>query len=163
LLRTFAASLKDQEVSLRIGGTGPLLSQLMRLSDELGISDQVSFLGSLSRDDVAREMQRANCFVLSSNYETFGVVLIEALASGLPLIATRCGGPEDIVNASNGKLVDVGSVEQLASAMCYVKNNINKYSWDILRNEASSLYSARAFVKKVINFYERAIEKNSYY
>jgi hypothetical protein len=45
--------------------------------------------------------------------------------------------------------------------MRYVKNNIAKYNLDALRNEASSLYSARAFVKKAINFYERAIEKNT--
>jgi glycosyltransferase involved in cell wall biosynthesis len=161
LLRAFAAAFKGHDASLRIGGSGPLLSRLIKLSVELDLSSQVMFLGLLSRDDVVREMQNANCFVLSSNYETFGVVLIEALVSGLPLISTRCGGPEDIINADNGILVDVGSVEQLASAMRYVKNNIAKYNLDALRNEASSLYSARAFVKKAINFYERAIEKNT--
>jgi glycosyltransferase involved in cell wall biosynthesis len=163
LLRAFAAAFKGQDVSLRIGGNGPLLAQLMKLSSGLGLFDQVIFLGSISRDDVVCEMQRANCFILPSNYETFGVVLIEALASGLPLIATRCGGPEDIINSGNGILVDVGSVEQLASAMCYVKNNISKYNQDTLRNEASSLYSANAFVKKATDFYERSIEKNSNY
>jgi len=163
LLRSFAAGFKNQQAYLRIGGDGPLRRKLIRLARELGILGQVFFLGHLSRDDVVGEMQRANCFVLPSNYETFGVVLIEALASGLPLIATRCGGPEDIVNAGNGRLVDVGSVEQLASAMRYVKNNITKYSRDTLRNEASTHYSASAFVKKAIDFYERAIEKNSSY
>ena len=163
LLRSFAAGFKNQQAYLRIGSDGPLRRKLIRLARELGILGQVFFLGHLSRDDVVGEMQRANCFVLPSNHETFGVVLIEALASGLPLIATRCGGPEDIVNAGNGRLVDVGSVEQLASAMRYVKNNITKYSRDTLRNEASSHYSASAFVKRAIDFYERAIEKNSNY
>lgn len=163
LLHAFSSRFKNEEVSLKIGGVGPDLLKLKNLARDLGISHQVFFLGHLSRVDVVQEMRRANCFVLSSNYETFGVVLIEALASGLPLIATRCGGPEDIVNAGNGILVDVGSVEQLASSMRYVKNNITKYNRDTLFNEANSLYSARAFVKKAIDFYERAIEKNSNY
>jgi len=163
LIRSFAAIFKNKHVYLKIVGDGPLRSKLIQLSRELGIISQVFFLGPLNRADVVSEMQNTNCFVLSSNHETFGVVLIEALASGLPLIATRCGGPEDIVNAGNGRLVDVGSVEQLASAMRYVKNNITKYSRDTLRNEASTHYSASAFVKKAIDFYERAIEKNSSY
>ncbi len=53
-----------------------------------------------------KEMQEANCFVLPTRYEAFGAVLIEAMATGLPVIATRSGGPDHIVTEENGLLID---------------------------------------------------------
>jgi len=99
----------------------------------------------------------ADCFVLPSRYETFGVVLIEALASGLPLIATKCGGPEDIVNCGNGVLVEIDNVELLAEAMRALKRNKHKYDANRLREEAILRFGEAAFVNNVLPIYEAAI------
>ena len=80
------------EFKLRLAGKGSLREQLQKRAVTLGIQERVSFLGRLSRQDMLAEMQGANCFVLPSRYEAFGVVLIEAMATGLPVIATRSGG-----------------------------------------------------------------------
>jgi L-malate glycosyltransferase len=118
LIRAFAARFRDQaKVRLVIGGDGPEKEALAVLAACCGISDKVRFLGALSRDGVRSAMWNANALVVSSHHETFGVVLIEALSTGLPVIATKCGGPEDIVTPEVGILVEPGDVEQLVDAL----------------------------------------------
>jgi glycosyltransferase involved in cell wall biosynthesis len=159
LLKSFASGFRGTSEQLRIGGDGPLIKNLITLAEELGIIDQVQFLGHLSREEVSSEMRQAHCFILPSNHETFGVVLIEALASGLPLLATKCGGPEDIINDGNGLLVDVGSQDQLTDAMNFIKINHRKYNSNDLRTEALAKFGEHAFVKNACAMYEKGIKK----
>src|SRR5699024_9955006 len=92
-------------------------ANLLKLVRVLKIEEQVVFLGPLTREQVKEEVSSADAFVLSSKYETFGVVLIEALALGKPVIATKCGGPESIVTPEVGYLVENNSEEELSKAM----------------------------------------------
>jgi glycosyltransferase involved in cell wall biosynthesis len=154
LLESFASSFKNKNVVLKIGGGGILEIQLKELSKKLNIETQVEFLGILDHSNVKSEMDSADCFVLSSDYETFGVVLIEALACGLPIIATKSGGPEDIINNGNGILVDINEQKQLASAMEDVYKNINNYNAQILREEAKDRFGKDIFVENVTKYYD---------
>lgn len=121
LVQAFARAFGHRpDVCLEIGGDGPQRDELESLAANLGVSGAVRFLGVLSPADVREAMWRANVFVLSSYVETFGVVLIEAMATGLPVIATRCGGPEHLIRDSLGCLVDPGSADQLARALASV-------------------------------------------
>lgn len=156
LLHTFSEKFRGLNVRLRIVGEGALRPILEELTKELGIRRQVSFLGRLHRSAVRDEMYRANCFVLPSKYETFGVVLSEALACGIPLIATRCGGPEDIVNQGNGMLVDVDSSEQLGFALNHMLKNSAQYDRELLSNEAHARFSNKAFVKNATTLYNKS-------
>lgn len=158
LIKAFAESFTDDPaVKLNIVGDGPLLPLLKDQAIKLGVGEQVIFSGRLSREGVRQAMLDADCFVLPSRYETFGVVLIEALASGLPLIATKCGGPEDIVNCGNGVLVEIDNVELLAEAMRALKRNKHKYDANRLREEAILRFGEAAFVNNVLPIYEAAI------
>lgn len=159
LITTFAKLYKNTNKKLVLIGNGILENTLKELTVELDINKQVSFLGRLSRERVCAEMLKADCFVLTSNYETFGVVLIEALASGLPLIATKCGGPEDIVNSGNGILIDVNNQIQLENAMIKIINNYKQYDKEKLRAEAQHRFGEKAFVDNALSFYEKGIKK----
>ena len=154
LLRAFAARFRgDPGVSLRIGGDGPIKEDLIALCRRLSIAHKVQFLGALSRTEVRGEMWSANAFVLASFRETFGVVLIEALATGLPVIATRSGGPEDIVSDEVGILVKPGHVDELSQAMQQLRNNprptrrglhdwtSNRYSEAVLASALQDIYA----------------------
>lgn len=118
ILRAFAAVFRgNPNIALAIGGDGPMRTLLMRLATDLEISSQVQFLGRLTREGVLDAMRQSDIFVLASKYETFGVVLIEALAMGLKVIATKCGGPDDIILDDDGILVPVDDVGALSAAM----------------------------------------------
>ncbi|PQP32811.1 glycosyltransferase family 4 protein, partial [Desulfobacteraceae bacterium SEEP-SAG10] len=110
------------------------MKRLQKLAQDLGIGDCVTFLGKLDRTQVLKEMNQCQAFVLSSEFETFGVVVIEALSQGKPVIATRCGGPEEILHAGNGILVQKNDKKSLADAMVCLRNDYLNYDSDCIRD-----------------------------
>lgn len=117
-IKGFAELCKtNDDVKLILVGDGPQKDALKKLVDELHLTGRVEFAGRLDRHAIKEVFAKSDCFVLMSRSETFGVVYIEAMACGLPVIATRCGGPESFVNENNGILVDVDSIDQLVEAM----------------------------------------------
>ncbi len=160
LLNAFAFNFKgNSKVQLKIGGNGPLRKQLEKQIKDIGIERQVIFTGQLSRDIVLWEMQNCDVFVLPSIVETFGVVLIEALALGKPVVATKCGGPEDIVNQDNGILVPTKDVPALTEAMSSIYLNIDKYEASLIRNDCLSRFGKDAFVKRLRSIYTSIQDK----
>ena len=103
--------------TLRICGKGPVMTKLERLTAEHGLEDRVQLPGRI--DDVAGEMERASIFALSSRFEGFPMVLLEAMGKGLPVVAFECPtGPADMVaDGSSGVLVPDGDVGSFAQAL----------------------------------------------
>ena len=129
LLRAFAQGFGSlQDVFLEIGGDGPHREELMELASCLGVGHRVRFSGMLSRDQVREAMWNANLFVCSSYKETFGLVLLEAIATGLPIVTTKCGGPEEFVQSCNGLLTNPGDINGLEAAMLKVFNDYEYYT-----------------------------------
>jgi len=152
LLRAFSVlSKKIPNIKLNIIGDGKIKDDLVRLCGELKVQNQVDFLGFKTRDFIKKEMLNSNLFVLSSKYETFGVVLIEALACGLPVIASNCGGPESIINDSNGKLFEVGNYIQLAEKI--EEALATKYDRKKIHADCLKLYGSKTFANKMIKLY----------
>jgi len=115
LLSAFAR-LGDAEARLVILGEGPERPRLAAEAFALGISGRVDMPGFVA--DVASRLDAARVFALSSKREAFGLACVEALAHGLPVVATDCGGPAEIIAApAHGALAPVGDVEALARAL----------------------------------------------
>ena len=124
LLRAFdRAFAGDESVVLDIVGDGKERPRLESLARAMQQRHRITFLGSLDTDGVVKALERSHCCVSSSDVETFGVTLIEALATGVPVIATRSGGPQDIVTSECGHLVPVGDEAALADAMRQVHSD----------------------------------------
>lgn len=158
LIKSFEKIAKlNHNVYLNIAGSGYMKKYLESLVKKLDIQKQVNFLGRITQERVREEIMKSDCFVLSSNFETFGVVLIEALACGLPLITTKCGGPEDIVNEQNGILIDVENQLQLEDAMMTMYKNASKYDKQKLRSDAKDRFGEKAFIKNAMKYYEVGI------
>jgi glycosyltransferase involved in cell wall biosynthesis len=105
-------------VSLLVVGDGPDRGQLERTSTELGLDDRVRFVGGRSREDVLRILSAADAAILSSRWENFPHLVVEALAVGTPVIATAVGGvPEIVHDGENGLLVPAGDPDALAEAI----------------------------------------------
>ncbi len=117
LLEALALVRRRREAELDIVGDGELRSGLRARAAELGLLDAVRFHGELPKEEVARLMAQADLFVLPSLHETFGCVLIEAMASGLPSVATRVGGVPEVLPPEAGPLVAPRDPEALAEAI----------------------------------------------
>jgi glycosyltransferase involved in cell wall biosynthesis len=157
-----AVSLLKQRTTtsflVRLAGRGPLRTALEKQAGKLGVNDRVRFLGRISREEMQVEMQRASCFVLPSRYEAFGAVLIEAMATGLPVIATRSGGPESIVTRENGLLVDPENAEQLADAMEQMITTCNNYSAGTIRARTMERYGQGRVMKQYNQLFLQLLE-----
>jgi glycosyltransferase involved in cell wall biosynthesis len=101
LLRALA-QLPGRE--LELVGDGPLRRRYEELARELGVADRVRFTGVLTKPELAERMQTARLFVLASRFENNPVVVLEALTSGLPVVAMRVGGLPELVDGTNGLL-----------------------------------------------------------
>jgi glycosyltransferase involved in cell wall biosynthesis len=161
LLRAFAAAFAGAEsVRLDIVGDGPERTRLEHLAWSSGIGEQATFHGRLDRVGVRTVLWSAHCCVSASRVETFGVTLIEALATGLPSIATRSGGPEDIVTPESGHLVPVDDVPALAEAMrgVFAARALWGQRTAALRALAERRYSTAAIVEELGEVYRAALE-----
>ena len=117
LIRATASLNKEGvEVNLALAGQGPLENRLRDLVADLGIGSHVEFLGVL--DEIPQLLAQSKLFVLSSNYEGLPMTILEAMAAGVPVIATRVGGIPDVIeDGGNGVLVNPGDVDGLAAAV----------------------------------------------
>jgi len=125
LFRAIALIRQVRPVRLLVLGEGKERTNLERLAAELGIQNDVSMPGFV--DNPFAFMAKASVFVLSSAWEGFGNVIVEALACGCPVVSTDCGGPREILdNGRYGRLVPSGDPEALAKAILETLNDPDK-------------------------------------
>ncbi len=119
-------SSQRQDFVLDVVGDGPNRSEYEQLAKDLGLNNMVKFHGRQA--EIVEFIRECDFFVLPSLYENFGVVYIEAMACGKPVIATNAGGPREIVNDDVGILVPPKDVKALKEAIEYMLDNYQNYS-----------------------------------
>lgn len=149
---------KNEKVKLTIFGEGPERARLEELINIHNLGDKVALMGMKSRNEIAGHLKESDCFILTSRSETFGVAYIEALASGVPVIATKCGGPECFVNESNGLLVPVDDVNSVMNAMERIYNDIEKYDREAISKEVRERFSPESIASSLISIYKDIIK-----
>ena len=146
---------KYTDVKLVIGGGGSAKTKVEQWVEEHGISKYVEFTGALDRKQVIQEMQSCDCFVLPSRYETFGVVYVEAMACGKPVIAVANGGPDDFVKPFNGFLIEP-DVKELVQAFYEMIGHLtrgNYYQEEKISNYIKSKFSYEAIAEQLEAIY----------
>lgn len=141
---------KYPQVKFIIGGKGPEREKLEEEARELSVSEKVVFAGFIPDDELKAYYAAANVFALPSLYEGFGVVYVDALTNGVPVVTTRCGGPEDIVTEENGFLVPIRDEKAFAEALIAallktwdhqrIKKDAERYDWKNVIEEYKSIY-----------------------
>ncbi len=159
LLEAVSRLSREIPVSLTIVGDGPIEPDLRRRVEELQLGAMVTFLGNLPLDQVAEQMRRADIFCLPSIRESGGAVLLEAAASGLPLVAVNYGGPAEIVDEEIGHLVPADGPEPLIAGLVETLRDVarnpepwrqrgrkarkraeQEYGWESRMNTALGIY-----------------------
>lgn len=160
LVKAFYQAAFDINVQLKIIGKGPEFENLQCQIESLGLNKQIKLLGFLNRNQISKVMQKSNVFVLASRSETFGVAYIEAMLSGLPVIATSCGGPEDFVTTENGLIVPVDHVDALKDAMIRIRDEINNYNGKIISENCKLHFSPISIATQLTKIYESVLNDN---
>jgi L-malate glycosyltransferase len=121
------AGIQAEPWALEVVGDGPARADAEALAASLGLGGQVRFRGALPKPEVAALLRRSDLFVLPSHAETQGVVLIEAMACGLPVLATRVGGIPEVVDDRSGMLVPPRDRAALGSALRSMLGDLDRF------------------------------------
>lgn len=148
---------KFKDVELLIGGDGPEKSRLLDLIRKYGLEKNIFLLGQLSREEVAYNMKNCDCFALASRVETFGVVFIEAMQYGKPVIGTKTGGPDTFINSKCGFVVEIDNVDEFASSMISIYENYENYDEDYIKKYCEKNFSEEVVVRKIKSVYKEII------
>ncbi|HEY3113562.1 MAG TPA: glycosyltransferase [Gemmatimonadaceae bacterium] len=158
LIEAFNKSFATEPtVFLVIIGDGAERDRLENRVRELGLTNRVQFLGQLTRADVVQQISMTDAFVLPSLYETFGVALIEALALGKPVVATRSGGPDSVVRPKDGLLVQPGNTDQLAAAMKTLRERYDQYDSLEIRQACIARFGEEFICAQIRRVYDEVL------
>ena len=158
LVKAFHLFQQGHEKSrLVLAGDGPTRSMVKRLVNELKLNSKVEFVGTVKREEIRDLFSKSDVYVLSSLKETFGVVVLESMSMGVPVISTKCGGPESILTNTNyGELCEI-SEEGIFKSMqnqFLLKDTMNKKA---IRENIINTFDQKRIVEKYSVLYDEAI------
>ena len=155
LVDAFAQAHFPKSVSLDIVGDGPDRAFIESKIAAYHLSDQIHLLGTKTPEEVNDLLCHSDCFVLSSRLETFAIVVIEAMAKGLPVIATRSGGPETFLRPEHGLLIEKENVGELTWAMKYMVEHSKKFDSNSIRQFCQDHFSQDVIAEKLLEVYRQ--------
>jgi len=139
-------------------------STVRRRAEELGTSRQIEWLGVKNEEGMASAVAQTDLLVLPSLHETFGMCIAEAMAAGVPVVATRVGGiPELVEHGKTGLLVPPGDARELANAICTVLSDpeLRRKSATAARIKALAQYTPRRVAEQTLAVYETILRENN--
>lgn len=160
LVDAFAFGRLPKNVCLDIIGDGPDRPYVESKIADYNLGDQIKLLGVKTPTEVSDLLCNSDCFVLSSRLETFSIVVIEAMAKGLPVVATKCGGPETFLLPEHGILVEKENTEELADAMNYMLGHFSEYDSQKIRKYCYDHFSQDVIADQIIGVYNKVLNNH---
>ena len=148
--------LKHLNIELTVIGKIPdkkYYQELCKMKKDLGLDDIVNFETAKSREELVHYYRACDFFILPSRSEGFGIVLIEAMFFGKPVISTCSGGPEEIINENNGLLVSPGNEDELTKAIEKMLNEYINFNSGNIKDQIIEKYSSEVVTNKLMNIY----------
>ena len=145
---------------LDIIGGGAEYNKLAERVKDYGLGERIHLHGRKDRQTVIRYLHKSDVYVLSSRLETFGVAALEALACGIPVIATECGGPTEFINETNGVTCPVEDVGQLAQSIQYMYDHYKDFNKKQIAVDCQKRFSSEAIGKQLEGIFEEVIRKS---
>ena len=160
IVRTFMELLRsgfDAELIL-VGPLNPSINALLVEIADAG--EKIRATGEISYEEVGSELRKSSALVLFSSYENMPCVILEALCTGIPVVATRVGGISEVVREDNGILVSAGNENELLEAMKEMMRNNQAFDMNKIARRSAALFSYETIGKKIIDIYDSVLKKN---
>jgi glycosyltransferase involved in cell wall biosynthesis len=148
---------KRKDFVLDIVGDGPNRREYEEITRRLGLGDIVKFYGLKTKIDVAEFMKKCSFFIQPSLWETFNVVCIEAMACGLPIVATRLSAFQEKITEENGILIPPKDIDALTKAIDNMLDNYQNYSPEKISQYAKKNFSYEVVGKRLDNIYREIL------
>jgi len=149
---------KYKNIHLTIIGEGEYRKSLEALITNLNLSKHIELIGYIPNDKLNLYLQNSDIYVHPSFFESFSIAVIEALASGLPVVVTKSGGPEYFVNEKVGKVVEKGDEQKLSLAIKNMIKDYNYYNPIEIRKYCIENFDIRNVVKQIFNVYKEILK-----
>ena len=159
VIYTFNKIRKSIPSKLLLVGDGPERHMAEELCREMGIFEEARFVGK--QQDMEDIYAIADLFLLPSEYESFGLAALEAMAAGTPVVATNAGGiPEIITHGKNGYLSEIGNVEQMSNhAISILGNNVTLEAFSAAARKQAETFDIHNIVPKYEQLYQKVLNK----
>jgi L-malate glycosyltransferase len=151
----------DEALRLDVAGDGPLRPAYEAQADRLGLADRVTFHGFRSKADLAELMRRSDLFVLASRFENNPCVILEAMASGLPVVATRVGGLPELVDGRNGILAEPRNPQSIAERIADALDRPDAFDRDELARRARERFGREAVGATLADVYAEVVGRRA--
>jgi glycosyltransferase involved in cell wall biosynthesis len=146
---------EGRDVELDIVGDGPRRADYQRIAHDLDLDGHVVFHGVVPKPEVARRMRESSLFVLTSRYDNNPCVLIEAMASGLPVVATAVGGIPEVVDDRSGLLARAKDPRSIADAIASALDRMGEWDRAAIASDAAARYGRAEIGRRLAAVYER--------
>jgi len=143
---------------LIVGGGGKMVDTYRDMATKLRIEDKVEFRGYVNYENIPLFMNELDFFVNVSKHESFGIAIIEAMASGLPVVCFDNGGPADFVNSENGILIELNDLAKLREALEKMLIDYSRYDPIKIRQQIVERFSKEVFLARMQKVYELAMQ-----
>lgn len=163
LLLQALAGISEMEWALSIAGDGPLREELQRMATELGISEQVEFLGWQSKGELVKRYCESNLYVYPSRHEGMPNVVLEAMSSGLPVVASKIAGNEELVlPGETGLLIPEENITELQAAIKTMIEDaeLRKKMGAAARKRVEEQYTWESTAQQYIEIMDSALKRN---
>ena len=152
-------SLVRNDFTLRLIGEGIDKDKFVAKTKELGLEDFITFTGPKSGDSLASELRNSDFFILFSNYENQPVCILEALSSGIPVISTKVGMLEELIDKNKGILIEPKDKKALLNSILFMMDNFSNYKSEELHNYVEANFSPDIILERYNSLYFAAMNK----
>ena len=149
--------LKRRDWRCDLIGGGEHGEEYRGLASRLGLDRHILFHGELSRPEVAARLREADLFILPSHLETFSVATVEAMACGVPVLATACGGPEELVTPESGLIVPPQDPAGLADGLDRMLSSLDRFRPGEIARGVAGKFGAGAVGARLLEIYEATL------
>lgn len=142
-----------------IGG-GEKQAELQQQINRAQLQEHIHLVGQKNKQEIVQLLQQSDVFVLPSRGENFSVAVLEALACGLPVIASICGGIRECIEEHNGLLFPVDDMESLANAILHMATHLSNYDRQAIAADCQARFSPEVIAKQLTDIFEKVLSKH---